>query len=867
MFLRVLPAMLVVTILALVAAADQSAVAARATATQPSVAAEHGQFAARIEECGRKRTIAQNTIGRLQADLRTMRDAIEMPGMDSYIGPLLNERRRQLPDVAAIKRENKVLRDEANAVQIRYLMLEDDLRDFKKAAGQGSQATAAGLQTLKDDYKAYWRSLAELSVLQERLLAETQSFARVIDEHALWLPSARPLYSTRWPTSLAPAPGTWGVLGESLRGDVRTHPVWYASFLLVLVIWAAGYGMARAREARIRELVLDPYSDSFRLTTDAIAIAIYQSAALPALLWFCGVRVAACVPTRDDAIYEFGLAISFGLQRTALFLFFVPLLRRICRQNGVAHLHFRWDDEVVRRLHKGLSWLIWIGIPAAFCANLADYHPDSSWRESVGRLAGLVALIALAVFADQLLRPGRRMRGDKTQDQEPRQVRRRDWFRYLAVLAVPVALAVAMLTTYPHTAGELARHIFRTLLLLVALVMARSLIIRFVRVSRDRLSIEQAKRDRAHEAHAGGEAANEEDGQVGGELVPSRETIDHHATTLLRWLSVLGLAVGVWIIWRDIFPALSLLGQIELWAYSAEGGAPATVVHLSGLLVAVVATFMTVVLARDGPAVLETAGLRRLPLDDAARFAMVTIIRYVVVLVGVAVALGAIGLGWSRIHWLAAGITVGLGFGLQEIFANFVSGLIILFERPVRIGDIVTVGGVDGKVTRIRIRATTVIDGNRRELIVPNKEFITGQIINWTLSDPVTRVAIPIGIAYGSNTRLARDLLLRVAAECRHVLEEPAPAALFKGFGDSTLDFELGVCIPTRDVYGDMIHELHTRIDDEFRKAGIEIAFPQRGIHIRSMPEALRPAQPGPGAGSATSPAPKGVREMQSGGD
>lgn len=862
-----LPTVLLIAEISFLAVADPSAAAVPVAATQPSVSAEHRQLAVRIEECARKRTAVQDTIGRLQEDLRAMQEALATPGMDSYIGPLLNERRRQLPDVAAVKREIRALRDEANAVHVRYLTLEDELRGLRAAGGQAPQATAPGLQALRNDYKTHWRGLVALSALQEQFLAETQDFARVISEHMLWLPSAKPLHRTRFPVSLVPAPETWDLLGKSLRGDTRANPVWYAAFLLVLVLWAAAYGRVRARESKIRELVLHPYTDSFRLTLDAIGIAVYRSGALPAMLWFLGTRMAACVPTRDDMTYEFGLAISVSLRRTALALFFFLLLKRICRSNGVAQTHFRWDHELVRRLRKGLSWLIWIAVPAVLVANVADNHPDPSWRESVGRLAGFLALAASAVFADQLLRPGRRTHDRNTHGQGPRRIRRRDWFWYLAVLAVPLTLAVAMLTTYPHTAGELARHIYRTLMLAVVLVMARSIIIRFVRVSRDKLVIEQARRDRARETHGEDDAVVRKDTQIEDELLPSPETVDHQTATLLHWLVVFGLVIGAWCIWRDIVPAFRFLVRIELWTYGGEGGAPATVVHLADLLLAVAVAFMTAVLARNGPAVLETTWLARLPIDNAARFAIVTIFRYVVVLVGVVVSLGAIGLGWSRIHWLAAGITVGLGFGLQEIFANFISGLIILFERPVRIGDIVTVGGVDGKITRIRIRATTVTDWNRRELIVPNKEFITGQIINWTLSDPVTRVDIPIGIAYGSNTRLARDLLVKIAAECTHVLDDPAPVALFKGFADSFLDFQLRVYIPNRDVWADMIHELHTRIDDEFRKAGIEIAFPQRDVHIRSMPEALRPAQPPSGAGPATPPASKTVREMRPGGD
>jgi len=195
------------------------------------------------------------------------------------------------------------------------------------------------------------------------------------------------------------------------------------------------------------------------------------------------------------------------------------------------------------------------------------------------------------------------------------------------------------------------------------------------------------------------------------------------------------------------------------------------------------------------------------------------------------------------VQWLVAAVTVGLGFGLQEIFANFVSGLILLFERPIRVDDVVTVGDVEGKVSQINIRATTIVDWNRKELVVPNKEFVTGKFINWTLSDPITRILIPIGVAYGTDTDKARELLLKVARECPHVVEKPTPKTVFRSFGDNALQLELRVYIPNLDVWMDAMNDLHTAIDKEFKKAGIEIAFPQRDIHIRSIQGPIPPVR------------------------
>jgi potassium-dependent mechanosensitive channel len=188
---------------------------------------------------------------------------------------------------------------------------------------------------------------------------------------------------------------------------------------------------------------------------------------------------------------------------------------------------------------------------------------------------------------------------------------------------------------------------------------------------------------------------------------------------------------------------------------------------------------------------------------------------------------------------------VGLGFGLQEIFANFVSGLIILFERPVRVGDIVTVDDISGVVSRIRIRATVITDFDRKELIVPNREFITGRVLNWTLSDQMNRVVINVGVAYGSDIDRVRDLLVKTASDNSFVLADPAPMATFEGFGDSSLCFVLRCYLPNLENRSSVVHDLHTKIHDRCRDEGIDIAFPQLDLHIRTSPVALYQRQAG----------------------
>jgi potassium efflux system protein len=256
---------------------------------------------------------------------------------------------------------------------------------------------------------------------------------------------------------------------------------------------------------------------------------------------------------------------------------------------------------------------------------------------------------------------------------------------------------------------------------------------------------------------------------------------------------------------------------------------PITLAHL---VTALATIGLTIVAARNLPGVLELLLLNRLTLDAGARYALHTLLRYAVTAIGLLVTFGALGLRWSSIQWLVAALGVGLGFGLQEIVANFICGLIILFERPIRVGDVVTIGDQTGAVTRIQIRATTITDWDRRELIVPNKEFITGKLINWSLSDPITRVVVPVGVAYGSDTQATEKLLLKIARENLMVLTQPEPSALFLGFGDNSLNFELRVFVRGLENRVPVIHNLHLAVDREFRKAGINIAFPQRDIHL-----------------------------------
>jgi len=219
-------------------------------------------------------------------------------------------------------------------------------------------------------------------------------------------------------------------------------------------------------------------------------------------------------------------------------------------------------------------------------------------------------------------------------------------------------------------------------------------------------------------------------------------------------------------------------------------------------------------------------------LRQGASYAITTVLTYLITIIGAATALGSLGVSWDKLQWLVAALSVGLGFGLQEIFANFVSGLIILFERPIRIGDTVTIGSYSGSVSKIRIRATTITDFDRKEVIIPNKAFVTERLINWSLSDTVTRVLIKVGVAYGSDLDKVKEVLLQAAYENPRVMSDPAPAVFFLNFGASTLDHELRLYVRELRDRSHTVDELNRSIDKLCRENDINIAFNQLEVYL-----------------------------------
>lgn len=327
---------------------------------------------------------------------------------------------------------------------------------------------------------------------------------------------------------------------------------------------------------------------------------------------------------------------------------------------------------------------------------------------------------------------------------------------------------------------------------------------------------------------------------VAGEWLRTFLPKDEEGTSRLAfWF---GVVFDLALIFLGVIAALFVWGadgrDVGDWAYRAVFGfniGPITLsmVDLAVAIALFVGLFLT---SRFVQRMLTEKVLPQTQLDPGIRQSIGTATGYVGIVIAVAVGVSALGLDLSNLALVAGALSVGIGFGLQNVVNNFVSGLILLVERPVKVGDWVIVGGLEGHVRRINVRATEIQTFDRASVFVPNSQLISETVTNWTHGDKFGRVRIPVGVAYGSDTRLVEETLASVARAHPEVIPFPKPAAVFMGFGDNALNFELRCFLRDINAIVGATSSLCFAVDDEFRKAGIKIPFPQRDVHMYPAP-------------------------------
>ncbi len=699
------------------------------------------------------------------------------------------------------------------------------------------EARAVILADLISNARDCKSQMEELDAAEAEVVTTTELLSSFIAEKVLWVRSA-PILSLddfsvvkRLKVDGASISEHSKDLSAHLLSDARQRPFLWTTAVFIIVALVFGRDKARTVLRTSGESAVRPTATSFRPTLDALLATTFLAVPVSAIFGFIGWRLSQ---VNDGFSYGFGWAVVlFGAAYGML-----NLVRHASRAGGLGTNHFGWDEKglaTIRRAARPIQYLV---LPLLALAVGTEIAGAEASVNTIGRLSLILALLMIGVIGFRIFRRKGVVGTALASNISGSWVAR--WGLAMAPIVASTALVLiaASAAGYHYTAMQLTRRVFVSCVFVFACLALRSLLMRWLLVAYRRVAMQLAREKRKAMREAQDQASTENP-IVDPEPHVNLSDINQQARKLVGVGTGLAFVASMWFIWGDLLPALGIFEHVDLWpsaVVSVDPGAGVMFVTLADLIFAVGIIVFTWFAGRNLPGLLEIAVLQKLPLDAGARYAASSVTRYTIVVVGAMLAIREVGIGWQSVQWLVAAMTVGLGFGLQEIFANFVSGVILLFERPARVGDTVTIGAITGTITKIRIRATTIVDWDNKELVVPNKEFVTGNLVNWTLTDANLRLVINVGVAYGSNTRLVTQLLYQVADENENVLPEPEPVVVFNEFGDSSLNFELRLFVSDLSMYRRLRHDIHLAIDDLFRKHNVDIAFPQCDLHVKSLP-------------------------------
>jgi potassium efflux system protein len=820
---------------------------------------EIADLTAKTETIVREESAATDQAKRIADDFRSIRQKLEVAGLTQALGMVLLDQRRALPDREVLRKRASERENEIAVAGLRQIQREEEGHNLRNVEGYVAQLTAgrppAEREAISGDLKelvatrrellsqamnldrTYLRALGNLEFAQRQLADAVSAYDDYLAGRLLWIRSAPPpsfkeLSAIGEEVGILLSPQDWGDAAYDLALRCTRAP----AFLLLLgsfavLMWKRG---TVRRALRGTAAHIDrPTTDRFAFTLQALFYTVLLALPWPLLLYAAGWQL-----DRGERVTEFSSALSAALRWAATPLFAYRFARILCQSDGLAARHLGWSEMLRKSLRRTLDRLIVFWLPAGSIAVFFFNHRHvSASGGGVERICVMVATIALGGFLYTLLQPQQGIVMQLIGRDRTTLLYRLRYLWFGAALAVPMLLLGLAVFGYLFTAGVLAGTLAHMVWFLFLLVVAHELAVRWLTFTHRRLAYKALleRREAARAAAEGAEAsaAGETQADV-QEPVVDLAALSDDARKLLNAALTIAAVLGLWLIWAEVLPALGILDEVTLWEQVVEIAGERRLVPttLADAMTALIIGLVTIVAARRLPTLLTIVLLQRLEMSPGSLYTAATLSRYLIAGVGGVLAFGQIGFSWSQVQWLVAALGVGIGFGLQEIVANFISGLIILFEQPIRVGDVVTVGDADGVVTRIHIRATTIRTWDRRELLVPNKEFVTSRLLNWSLSDQITRIAIHVGVAYGSEVQKAMQLMSAAAVENRRVLDDPKPFVVFDGFGDHALSLTLRCFVGKVDDRLDTISELHQAINQRFNDAGIVIAFPQRDIHV-----------------------------------
>lgn len=535
---------------------------------------------------------------------------------------------------------------------------------------------------------------------------------------------------------------------------------------------------------------------------------------IPKVSWVIAVGAIVIYVVLDNSAHQLQVTLMFALHVT-VFIFYLELLK----PNSIAQRHFAYSPSKLSSLRLIVDKVYWLIIPILIVANINEINPINISDDVIGYTIILVFLCALTYVIFNYIKY-------KLSSSEVNLV---GMFIYFVYIAVPVTLLVLLALGYYYTVIKLINRIALSFYLCLGYAFISNIIRRILYVAEVKLLTKaRLKKNKV------------DDKQKSNTLDSIRlELINTKAYKLINVILLCITAFFLYLQWQDLAGVLSYLDTINIFTSSSMVDGKeviSNVVTLADIITAIFILIVAAVLNKNLPVLLERLFLlKQTVVYKSTSYTVKIISSYIITTLGLIFAAGALGISWSNLQWLVAALSVGLGFGLQEIFANFVSGIIILFERQIRVGDIVTLNGLSGTVKRIRIRAITIVSFDNKEVVIPNKQFITTALTNWSLSNTITKLEFIVGVAYDADIQKAKEILNNIIRRCENLSTEHNYKIFVTNLDASCVTItcevfvkEIGLRKPTYDY-------LSTKTLELFAKEGIEIPFNQLDVTIKNL--------------------------------
>ncbi|TCL06316.1 miniconductance mechanosensitive channel MscM [Sodalis ligni] len=792
-----------------------------------------------------QRQAAAQTLQVRQA-LNTLREQAQWIGDSPALGETLRAQISRLPDLP----KPQQLNSDMAQLRVSRLHYEDLLNklpqpaqgkqdDGKPLTAEQSRILAAQLRTQRElltsllsGYDTQILELTKLKVANGQLVDAMSEIREAAHRYLFWVADVGPL-SLDFPLQLLRdlrgllSIDTFTQLSHALIMMLTSQETLIPLFCAVLLV---GFSISSRHHYhafldRAAGKVGKVNQDYFYLTLRTVFWSIVLALPLPVLWAALGFGLQHAWP------YPVAVALGDGLIATVPVLWLFMISAHFAQPRGLFIAHLGWPAHRVARAMRYYRLSIWLIVPLIMALIAFDNLNDREFSGTLGRLCFVLLCAALSLVTNSLKRSGIPLYLDKSGSGD-NGVNRTLWN---LLQCAPLAAAVAACLGHLATAQALLARLETSVAIWFFLLVIYHIIRRWMFIQRRRIAFDRAKQRRseilAQRARSEEDLSPSQQNDAAAEMdepVVDLDAISAQSLRLVRSILTLVAFISVLWLWSEIHSAFGFLENIRLWDVSStvKGVESIQPITLASVLIAVLVVIITAQLVRNLPALLELALLQHLDLTPGTGYAITTVTKYLLMLVGGLIGFSWIGIEWAKLQWLVAALGVGLGFGLQEIFANFISGLMILFEKPIRIGDTVTIRELTGSITRINTRATTITDWDRKEIIVPNKAFITEQFINWSLSDSVTRIVLTIPAPADADSETVTLLLKHAAQRCPLVLANPQPEAFLVDLQQGIMLFELRVHAAEMGHRMPLRHQLNQLILEGYREHGLEMPFP-----------------------------------------